>query len=164
MASRQTGYQYETSPRKIEPDYEVRKKSTKIQNNRTKPAQKAKRKYNTKPILYIVVGFAMLFTICYRNSLINESYNKKESLKTQLTEVQKENEQMKVNIEASSNLNAVEKRAESELGMQKLSNNQKIYVNLQKKDYVEPATEKVSIDDESSWWNKILKSLTQVIK
>ena len=106
----------------------------------------------------------MLFTISYRHSLINEEYNKKESIKSQVSAVQKENEQLKVSIENSLNLNSVAKAAEDKLGMQKLDNNQKIYLNLQKKDYVESASEEVIIDDDASWIEKLLQKLTQIIK
>ena len=170
------GYQYETSPRKVETEFATykKKKSTltknsnekKLTTKKTKKAVKSnkKAKYNAKPIIYIMAGFVMLFTIGYRNSIINENYNKKEQLKSQLSAVEKENEQLKVNIESSLNLNNVEKMAEEKLGMQKLTNNQKVYVNLQKKDYIEPTTEKVVIDQNTSWWSKILDSLTEVIK
>ena len=106
----------------------------------------------------------MLLTVSYRYSLINENYNNKESLKSQLCEIEKENEQLKVNIESSLNLNSVEKTAETELGMHKLTNDQKVYVYLQKKDYVEPTVEEVVIDEQTSWWEKILNSLTKIIK
>ena len=39
--------------------------------------------------------------------------------------------------------------------MQKLSNRQTVYVTLPKKDYVESASEKVEIEEEKSWWEKI---------
>lgn len=178
---RQYGYQYETSPRKIQPEYDKpqsnykKKKTTSVRKGKAKKSlantkkatkQKNKRKlrYNVKPIVYIVIAFAMLFTISYRNSLINEKYNSKENLKSKLSTIEKENEQLKVNIESSLNLNSVEKTAENELGMHKLTNDQKVYVNLQKKDYVEPTTEEVVINDETSWWDKILNSLTKIIK
>ena len=106
----------------------------------------------------------MLCTISYRYSLINEKYNQKENIKSQVSAVQKENEQLKVSIENSLNLNSVEKAAEEKLGMQKLDNSQKIYLNLQKKDYVEPASEKVVMEDNSSWFQKLIKTLTEVIK
>lgn len=181
MASyRTSGYQYETSPRKLQPEYEPnrnqnKKKTTTKKNNtntkvkqnvKKKTATKAKRKtkYNYKPVVYIILGFAMLFTISYRNSLINENYNKKEEIKSQVSAVQKENEQLKVSIENSLNLNSVEKAAEEKLGMQKLNNNQKIYLDLQKKDYVEPASEEVVINDHMSWFDRIIEKLTQIIK
>ena len=167
--ARKYGYQYETSPKKIEPEYDIPKKqykkkiSTPVKNKKVQQKKK-KAKYNLKPIMYIMIGFTMLFTISYRNSLINESYNAKEKIKAQLSEIQKENEQLKVNIESSLNLNSVEKAAEEELGMQKLDNNQKIYINLQKKDYVESSVEKVEIEkEEKSWLSRFLDSLLQVI-
>lgn len=74
----------------------------------------------------------MLFTISYRNSLINENYNKKENIKSQVSAMQKENEQLKVSIENSLNLNSIEKAAEEKLGMRKLDNNQKSICRLTK--------------------------------
>lgn len=174
------GYQYETSPKKLQPEYEPNKnpykkkksstaKKAKTNNNKKvskKAVTKTKKKtmYNYKPIVYIGIVFAMLFTISYRNSLINEGYNEKENIKSQLSAVQKENEQLRVSIENSLNLNSVEKSAEEKLGMQKLDNNQKIYLNLQKKDYVEPASEEIVIEEELSWFEEIIKKLTQIIK
>ena len=163
--TRAYAYQYETSPKKLQPDYIQQKKSKdKHQLTKAKSNSKSKAKYNYKPIVYIIAGFVMLFTICYRNSLINETYNKKENLKSQLAEIQKENEQLKVNIESSLNLNAIEKTASEQLGMQKLTNEQKVYVNLPKKDYVEPATEEIIINKDTSIIDKILNALTKVIK
>lgn len=170
------GYQYETSPRKLQPEYEpkknpykkkkssVSKKQTTNQKVSKKPVSKKKNKYNYKPVAYIMLAFAMLFTISYRNSLINEKYNEKESIKSQVSAVQKENEQLKVSIENSLNLSSVAKAAEDKLGMQKLDNNQKIYLDLKKKDYVEPASEEVIINDNMSWLDRLLEKLTQIIK
>lgn len=157
--ARQAMYQYETSPRKLEPEYGNRNKKSRKVKNKTKVKQ-----YNTKPLLYIGIGFAMLFVISYRNSIINENYAKKESLKNQLSQVEKENEQLKVNIESSLNLNNVERRAREELGMQKLSNDQKVYIDLQKKDFVESSAEEINFKENKSLWDKIISSLTQVIK
>ena len=177
MASyRGYGFQYETSPRKLQPEYEPnknpykKKKSslskTKANSNKQqkKRVAKKKNKYNYKPVAYIMITFAMLFTISYRYSLINEQHNAKEEIKSKVSAVQKENEQLKVSIENSLNLSSVAKAAEDKLGMQKLDNNQKIYLDLQKKDYVEPASEEVIIDDNISWFERILNTLTQIIK
>lgn len=170
------GYQYETSPRKLQPEYEpkknpYKKKKSSVSKKQTtnkkvskKPVSKKKNKYNYKPVAYIMLAFAMLFTISYRNSLINEKYNEKESIKSQVSAVQKENEQLKVSIENSLNLSSVAKAAEDKLGMQKLDNNQKIYLDLKKKDYVEPASEEVIINDNMSWFDRLLEKLTQIIK
>ena len=99
------GYQYETSPKKLQPEYV--------------PTKKAKKKTNV---------------------------------------------QLKVSIENSLNLSSIEKAAQDKLGMQKLDNSNKIYLDLQKKDYVEPASEEVILNDNSSWFEKLIKKLTQIIK
>ena len=166
------GYQYETSPRKLQPERIPAKKKTQSKKKtvvkkvapKTAKKTKKKAKYNYKPIAYIMLGFVMLFTISYRNSLINENYNKKENIKSQVSAMQKENEQLKVSIENSLNLSSIEKAAQDKLGMQKLDNSNKIYLDLQKKDYVEPASEEVILNDNSSWFEKLIKKLTQIIK
>lgn len=163
--SRTFAYQYETSPKKLDPQYEYAKKpKTQKETYDANGQKKTQSKYNYKPVLYLIVGFIMLFTISYRNSQINEIYNKKENLKVQLAEIKKENEQLKVNIESSLNLSSIEKIASEQLGMQKLTNDKKIFVNLQKKDYVEPATEEIIVDKNTSVLEKILNALTEVIQ
>lgn len=167
------GYQYETSPRKLQPEYEpnVRKtnpykgkKISTVKNTKRNVKKKAKTQPKVQLALYIAIGFVVLFGISYRNSLITESFNKKESKKEELSFIQKENEQLKVNIESSLNLNNVEQMAKEMLGMQKLDNNQKIYVSLPKKDYIEAAAEQVIIEEELTIWQKIWRGLTQSIK
>jgi len=162
------GYQYETSPRKLQPEYEPIKETYKRKSSTSKKKKtvskkkvKIKLKSKAKVVLYIAVGFAILFSISYRNSLITERFNKKEDLKKELSALEKENEQLKVSIENSLNLNTVEQSAKELLGMQKLDNSQKKYINLPKEDYVEPATEEVIIDEELSWWDKLIKFLTE---
>ena len=51
---------------------------------------------------------------------------------------------------------AVERFAKEKLGMQKLDNSQKVYVSLPKKDYIEPAVEKVTIEENQNIFQKIL--------
>ncbi len=158
-------YQYETSPRKLQPEYEpikepyTRKKTTTVKKKSTSSRPKGQLKAHIKVVFYVLVIFASLFVISYRNSLINESFNENEQLKTNLASIQKQNEQLKVNLENSLNLTNIEKIAEKKLGMQKLDNSQKVYVSLDKKDYVEPASEKVVIEDDENWFTKILNTL-----
>ena len=155
-------YEYSTSPRKLEPDYQ-KKRKTKKRNLKVVedlPRQDVKistaqRERQTKLTLVVIGIFILLLTISYRNSQINEKFSEVQSLKKELSSTQKENEQLKVSIENSLNLNNVEKVAKEELGMQKLSNRQTVYVTLPKKDYVESASEKDEIEEEKSWWEKI---------
>ena len=101
----------------------------------------------------------ILLTISYRNSQINEKFNNVQTLKKQLSVLQKENEQLKVTIENGENLNNIEKEAKEKLGMQKLTNKQTVYVNLPKKDYVESPSEKVVIEQNDNWLTKIVNKI-----
>lgn len=141
----------------------------KIKNNVTENVQNAKKNQNNikpklKIVMLLITGFSVLFAISYQNSLINESFNKKEQYKKEAEALSKTNQQMEVNIENSLNLNNIEKVAKEKIGMQKLSNNQKIYVNLPKVDYVAPATEQIIMEEETNFWTKLINGFTKVIK
>ena len=107
--------------------------------------------------------FLILLTISYRSSLINERFNDIQSSKEKLASIQKTNGQLEVSIESSLNLSNVKNAAKEKLGMQDLDNSQKVYVTLDKKDYVEGAAESVSIDDEDTndtkWYKKIISKI-----
>ncbi len=162
-------YQYETSPRKIQPEYEpikerkYNKKSTLKNKKSSKKQQKLKKAKQKKLVMYIAIGFILLFTMSYRNALISQNYSEVQTLEKQLAAIEKENEQLEVNIETNLNLKNVEKSAEEMLGMQKISDVQTVYVELPREDYVEPATEEIEMSKEDNWlkeiWNMILEHI-----
>lgn len=115
-------------------------------------------KIKLKVVLYLITGFSVLFAISYQNSLINESFNKKEQYKKEMEALSKTNQQLEVNIENNLNLKNVEQVAKERLGMQKLNNNQKIYVNLPKQDYVAPASEQIIMEEDTGFFDRIIKS------
>lgn len=174
MANGYYGYEFETSPRKLQPEYKPNKNRKKSKKNNNKfvhidknnKKKKGTKKANNKlkAVRYLAIGFAILFAISYRNSLINESFSRKEQLKKELNAIQKTNEQLQVSIENSLNLNNVEQSAKEKLGMQKPTNSQKIYVSLPKKDYIKPATEEVVIEEELTWFEKLIQGFTKSIK
>ena len=162
-----TGYQYGTNPRKLEPDYKKQKKNREgnLRIVKEVPRQEIKlskeqRKKQTIATIVVIGIFALLLTISYRNSQINEKFNNVQTLKRELSSLQKENEQTKVSIENGLNLNNIEKLAKEKLGMQKLTNKQTVYINLPKKDYVESASEEVVVKTEKNWfaqlWDKVM--------
>ena len=163
-------YQYETSPRKLKPEYEpqknpyAKKKSSTLKKKNQKTQEKRHLKAHVKAVIYILIGFAILFTISYRNSLIAESFDQNENLKEQLSSLQKENQQLEINIQSSLNLANIEKSATSMLGMQKLEESQKVYVSLPKKDYIEPASEQVVVEEETNWFDNIINSIIDFIQ
>ena len=160
-----TRYQYETSPRKVEPDYKKQPKKEKIHVVKDVPRQEVKiskeQKKRHRKVTLVVLGiFALLLTISYRNTQINEKFNEMQTLKTELASLQKENEQLEVTIENSLNLNNIEKLAKEKLGMQKLTNKQTIYISLPKKDYTESATEKIELNtEEKNWFQQLVDKI-----
>ncbi len=159
-------YEYGTSPRKLEPEIKRKKK---VQQRNLKivkelPRQKVQiskeQKKRQIKLTFLVIGiFVLLLTISYRNSQINEKFSQVQTLKRELSSLQKENEQLKVTIENSLNLNTIEKLAKEKLGMQKLTNKQTIYISLPKKDYVESASEEVVIEKEKNWFEKLVDTI-----
>lgn len=161
-----SGYQYTTSPRKLDPNHQKKQQEKKGNLKIVKeiPRQevhisKEQRKKQTKLTLIVIAIFALLLTISYRNSQINEKFTEVQTLKKELSALEKENQQLKVNIENSLNLNTIEKLAKEKLGMQKLTNKQTIYVTLPKRDYVESASEEVVIEEEKNWFEKIVNKM-----
>ena len=161
-------YETGTSPRKLEPDYQRKQKRKKprLRVVEDLPRQEVKvskaQKVRQRQLTLVVAGiFLLLVTISYRNSQINEKFNEVQDLKQQLASLEKENEQLEVSIENSLNANNIEKLAKEQLGMQKLTNKQTVYVILPKKDYVEPSKEEITIEDDENenWFQKLLDKL-----
>ena len=165
-------YQYETSPRKLEPEYTPvknpykSKKTTarKIDPEKERAKAKQLKKQKRKAIRYLVIGFLVLFAISYRNSQIDENFAKVQNLKDELAEVQKQNAQLQVSIENGLNLNNLEQEAKEQLGMQKLNSKQTIYMTLPKNDYIEPAAEEVIIEEEQSLISGIISTISNIFK
>ena len=162
-------YEYGTTPRKLEPDIPRHKK---YKENERKPLKvvkavpkqeiklsKMQKKKRVKMTCLVIALFILLLTISYRNSQINEKFSQVQNLKKDLSTLEKENEQMKVNIENSLNLSSIEKQAKEKLGMQKLNNKQTVYVILPKKDYVEAAAEEVVTEQEKNWFQKLIDKI-----
>ena len=169
MAKSYNRYQYETSPRKLEPYYTPKRKTSTTQkqtSNRTQNLRKQKeeKKMKLKVIMYVVAIFAILFAISYRNAQIDESFDKVQNLKSELAAIEKENAQLEVAIESSLNLTNLEQQARGLLGMQKLTNKQTEYISLPKTDYIETAAEEVIIQEEKGLFETIGDYLSQLFK
>ena len=85
-----------------------------------------------------------------------ERFNQIQNKKQELSSIQKSNGQTEVSIESSLNLKNLENSAKDKLGMQKLENDQKVYVELPKKDYTESATPEVEEEKKPSWIQSII--------
>lgn len=146
-------YQYGTSPKKLKMPLKSKKKTPYL----IKTTNKAKTKIQKKPnfVLIMSVVLTMLFIIIYRNSIINETFSNLQALKKQVTSLQKDNDQLEINIQNSINLNNIETSAKEMLGMKKLTNAQTKYIKLEKDDHIEITAESVVIEDEENYFIKL---------
>ncbi len=165
-------YQYGTSPRKLSPEEIRENRLQRSQRNRVQKEPRlrvvndvsrqevkissSQKKRHIKLTVFAILAFAVLLAISYQNSQINVKFSQMQEQKKELANIQKENEQLEVNIENSLNIKNIEKEAKEQLGMEKLTSKQTVYVNLPKKDYVEAATEKVVVQEEKSWLQKVV--------
>lgn len=154
-------YQYETSPKKLLPDYEEetrkRKKST-----AKKTSKELSRKQKVKLISYIIAIFAIMLVISYRNSLINEKYNEIKEMQASLATLEKTNKQTEVNIERNVNLKTIKELAEG-MGMQALDSSQTVNIDLNKQDYIETSAEEVEIEEkEANWFDKLIQKISEI--
>lgn len=165
-------YQYETSPRKLEPEYTPIKETYKTKKTTARKVKKVSnnnrakqlKKQQNKAIKYLLIGFAIVFGICYRNSQIDESFAKVQDLKQEVAEVEKQNAQLEISIENGLNLNNLEQEAKEKLGMQKLNSKQTRYITLPKNDYIEPAAEQVVIEEKEGGIKGIISTISNIFK
>lgn len=166
-------YQYETSPRKLEPEYAPKKNTYKgkkstakkpdIKKVKTSKKAKQEKSKEKQTIKYIILGFALLFAMCYQNAKIDESFEKVQDIKKELAAIEKENSQLELELESNLNLGNIEQQAKEILGMQKLTNKQIVYVNFEKDDHVEAAAESVKITNES-FYTKAINTIKKLFK
>jgi cell division protein FtsL len=92
-------------------------------------------------VLTAIIAFAVCLGIVYQYSLVNASFMEKKKLEGQLAEILKQNEQLEVKIEGATNMKTISEEAKEQLGMQKVDNQQKVYVDLDKSDYIKPSND-----------------------
>jgi cell division protein FtsL len=90
-----------------------------------------------KTILGILICFAVAFCILLRYVTITEASNKIDGYKKQISQLERLNEQMQVEIDRSIDLKKVEEIARTKLGMRRPEKFQMVYVKLDKSDYAE---------------------------
>ena len=105
-------------------------------------AKKVNSKHRTRNIiLTALIAFAVCMGIVVQYSIVNASFMEKKKLEGQLAEILKQNEQLEVKIEGATNMKTISEEAKEQLGMQKVDNQQKVYVDLDKSDYIKPSND-----------------------
>lgn len=162
-------YQYDTNPRKLKPDYEpvkrmYPKKSSARKENKHAELKKT-RTFKIKTVFYIAMCFIALFVISYRYSVIDDTYMALKEKKADLAVIAKETTQLEANLESSLNLTKIEEEAKKQLGMQKLSTEQIVYVTLPKTDHVETSSKEIkSVDYNQNFIMEIINKITSSFK
>ena len=161
-----TNYEFGTTPKKIQPKYKPNqknkiKKQIKINEEQRQEALKMEKKKHFQNVVLVMAVFLILLIISYRSSLINEKFSEIQKYKNNLASIEKTNGQLQVSIESSLNLSNIEEAARDKLGMQKLDNSQKVYITLDKKDYVEVGTEEIDIEENenTNWFKEIINKI-----
>lgn len=147
-------YQYETSPRKLEPEYRKVKKQTKKPVQRKNPAQKIKAKSKTKKKRKIsfevkfffnsMLFFAIIFAMIACQALVKQRYKEREDLK-------KEYNELLANRMISNDANDDIRKLASDYGMQTKS---ATLIDLGATDYIETSVDEVEIQE--TFWDKIV--------
>lgn len=157
-------YQYETSPRKYEPEYTTRqttKRKTetkkiskqeierrKLEKQRIKKAEERKRK--TRLVIAVLTIFGMLLVVSYREISIMEIFNQKKAMEEQLAVIEKENGQVEKSIkevESTLDWNKIKQIATEQLGMEIKASTA---VDLEKTDNVETENTYIQPDNTST--------------
>lgn len=159
-------YQYETSPRKVNPIYRTTKKPKTTTKATTKKQNKKaiSKGLKIKIVFNAIFIFTILFGLIYQNAQVSQIFSQIQGLKSQATEIQKENSQIEISIQNELNLSNIEETAKNMLGMKKLTSAQTRYVNLSKRDYVEPSTEEVIIEEDTNIVTKVFKKVISMFQ
>lgn len=106
--------------------------------------------------------FAIAFAICYRYSLMNEEFIELRNIKKEYETIQNVNEQLEADIESKTDLTYIENYAKYQLGMQKPSDSQLKYVNIEKRDRVlTPVT--IEEETDTNWFTKICEEVRKLL-
>ncbi len=155
MANRGYGYQYETSPRKLEPDYRsLREKQKKTNSPKPKQEKKKTIKSNVKKkykmsfemkfFLNSMLFFSIIFAIIACQALVEQRYKERESLKQEYNELlSKSNMACELNNDV--------RLLATDYGMQTKS---ATLIDLGTSDYIESSVEQDK--SEESFWAKII--------
>lgn len=143
---------------------EIKQKPAEMKLNKPEVSAEQKKLEQEKALnrvrvaLLVIFGFALAFFICYRYSLINERFNDVEKIKKEFETAVTVNEQLQADIDSQTDLAYIENYAKYQLGMQKPSNSQIKYVNVEKQDKI---ITPISIEEETekTWFDTLYETV-----
>lgn len=134
----------------------TKKKSEKKPPKKQLTEKQLKTRAKAEIALKIILILGIFFVMTLKDSEKDQLFTQIKTLKTEITQLNKDNDQLEISIQNSLNLNTIEQAAKDLLGMQKLTPKQIRYINLPKKDYVEPRVEEVVVEDKKNILEKII--------
>lgn len=136
-------------------------KKIKIKN---KKERQRRLKFKFKTIRNIIIFFAMGITIVGRYSMIYSMQKKSNDLQKQLNEVNKNTENLKVQLVKQSNLSVIEKEALSKLKMVNPDKNTALYTDLSYDNFSKENSDINKSNKESnSWFSKFFKGIKEML-
>lgn len=121
-----------------------------------------KEKHILKNVMYSLCAFSILFLICYRSSMINESFKEVNQMKANLENIKTVNAQIESEIQTQTDLSNIETYAKYQLGMQKPKESQIKKVVIEKSDKISTPI-MITEEKENSFWKNLLNDIVHII-
>lgn len=112
-------------------------KKAELEKKKQQKLKKARRKL----ALYMAVVFVILFAILFRYVRIYDLHSDVASQTKKLQTIRMENEQTELSIENMTDKTKIQEYAETELGLQKITGTQTVYLNPTKENYMQNVAE-----------------------
>lgn len=148
-----------TSKRQIEKPKEMSLKNAKVITD-TKVKTKTKKNI-VENVAFSFFVFSILFLICYRSSVINESFAKLNGLKNELEDIKTLNAQIESEIQTQTDLSSIESYAKYQLGMQKPKDSQIQKIAVEKEDKI--STPVIIEEEEKSFFEKLMNDIINIL-
>ncbi len=138
------------------------KKAEMMKSPKQKANEKTLKKENVlKNTAVFLCIFSALLLVCYRSSLINESFQALGTLKNELDDVYTLNAQIESDIQTQTDLSNIETYAKYQLGMQKPKESQIQKIYVEKEDRI--STPIIVEEEEDSFWDNLINDFLNLI-
>lgn len=137
-------------------------KELSLKNAKVMAKPKVEEKQNVfKTIAFSFFAFSILFLICYRSALINESFNELGNMKNKLEDTKTLNAQLESDIQTQTDLSYIETYAKYQLGMQKPKESQIRKIVVEKEDKISTP---VTIEkEEKTFFDNLINDIVNIL-
>lgn len=140
---------------------EISLKKAELMKSPKMKANAMKKQNISRLILFIMCTFSALLLVCYRSSVINESFRDVTALKKAISVAETKNAQIESDIQVATDISSIESYAKYQLGMQKPEPSQIRKIMIQKEDKI--STPVVIEEEESSFWDNLVDDILNIL-